>query len=189
MLNDLKKMINAEAESDLIVDMMLEAATNSIADMFIEDDGEIEMAEEEILNVLDKIPAYDEEAEMNKKLAKIAENYIPEDLTYVYEAAGFKRIINKLMRAVRHDHYRRQLALLIEEFNQWRDEWQNILDTREITKKQGEELKRNALEAAKEGREFAKNDDWEERKRIMIDQCEWLENYAKAVDVKLRGQW
>lgn len=80
MLNNLKKMINAEAESDLQVDLMLEAVNDSIADMFIEDDGEIEMAEDEILKVLDKIPAYDEDAELNKKLDRIAESYIPEDL-------------------------------------------------------------------------------------------------------------
>ncbi len=80
MLNNLKKMINAEAESDLQVDLMLEAVNDSIADMFIEDDGEIEMAEEEIVRVLEKIPAYDEEAEMNKKLDRIAESYIPEEI-------------------------------------------------------------------------------------------------------------
>lgn len=80
MLNNLKKMINAEAESDLQVDLMLEAVNDSIADMFIEDDGEIEMAEEEIVRVLEKIPAYDEESEMNKKLDKIAESYIPEEI-------------------------------------------------------------------------------------------------------------
>ena len=80
MLNNLKKMINAEAESDLQVDLMLEAVNDSIADMFIEDDGEIEMAEEEIIRVLEKIPAYDEEAEMNKKLDKIAESYIHEEI-------------------------------------------------------------------------------------------------------------
>ena len=80
MLNNLKKMINAEAESDLQVDLMLEAVNDSIADMFIEDDGEIEMAEDQIMKVLDKIPAYDEEAAMNKKLDRITENYIPEDL-------------------------------------------------------------------------------------------------------------
>ena len=80
MLNNLKKMINAEAESDLQVDLMLEAVNDSIADMFIEDDGEIEMAEDTIMSVLEKIPAYDEEEEMNKKLARIAESYIPEDI-------------------------------------------------------------------------------------------------------------
>ena len=78
MLNDLKKMINAEAESDLQVDLMLEAVNDSIADMFIEDDGEIEMNEAEIMDVLEKIPAYDEEKELNKKLDRIAESYIPE---------------------------------------------------------------------------------------------------------------
>lgn len=80
MLNNLKKMINAEAESDLTVDLMLEAVDNSIMDMFIEDDGEAEMDEGEIVSILDKIPGYDEEAEMNKKLARIAESYIPEEL-------------------------------------------------------------------------------------------------------------
>lgn len=80
MLNNLKKMINAEAESDLQVDLMLEAVDDSIVDMFIEDDGEIEMAESEILKVLEKIPSYDEETELNKKLARITESYIPEEL-------------------------------------------------------------------------------------------------------------
>ena len=80
MLNNLKKMINAEAESDLQVDLMLEAVNDSIADMFIEDDGEAEMDEDAIMSVLEKIPAYDEEEEMNKKLSRIAESYIPEDI-------------------------------------------------------------------------------------------------------------
>lgn len=80
MLDNLKKMINAEAENDLQVDLMLEAVNDSIADMFIEDDGEIEMSEEDIIGVLDKIPAYDEEKELNKKLDRIAESYIPEDM-------------------------------------------------------------------------------------------------------------
>jgi hypothetical protein len=80
MLNNLKKMINAEAETDLQVDLMLEAVNDSIADMFIEEDGEIEMPENEILKVLDKIPAYDEDSELNKKLDRITESYIPEEL-------------------------------------------------------------------------------------------------------------
>lgn len=80
MLGNLKKLINAEAEADLQVDLMLEAVNDSIADMFIEEDGEIDMAEDEIMSVLDKIPAYDEEAEFNKKIDRITENYIPEEL-------------------------------------------------------------------------------------------------------------
>ena len=80
MLGNLKKLINAEAESDLQVDLMLEAVNDSIIDMFIEEDGVIDMAEEEIQAILAKIPGYDEEAEFNKKLDRITENYIPEDL-------------------------------------------------------------------------------------------------------------
>jgi hypothetical protein len=80
MLSNLRKMIDAEAESDLVVDLMLEAANDSIADMFIEDDGEADMDEKEVISILDKIPAYDEEAQLNKKLERITESYIPEEL-------------------------------------------------------------------------------------------------------------
>lgn len=80
MLSNLRKMIDAEAESDLVVDLMLEAANDSIADMFIEDDGEADMDEKEVVSILDKIPAYDEEAQLNKKLERITESYIPEEL-------------------------------------------------------------------------------------------------------------
>ena len=80
MLNNLKKMINAEAETDLQVDLMLEAVNDSIADMFIEDDGEADMDEKEVVSILEKIPAYDEEAQLNKKLERITESYIPEEL-------------------------------------------------------------------------------------------------------------
>lgn len=80
MLSNLRKMIDAEVESDLVVDLMLEAANDSIADMFIEDDGEADMDEKEVVSILDKIPAYDEEAQLNKKLERITESYIPEEL-------------------------------------------------------------------------------------------------------------
>ena len=48
--------------------------------MFIEDDGEADMDEKEVVSILDKIPAYDEEAQLNKKLERITESYIPEEL-------------------------------------------------------------------------------------------------------------
>ena len=80
MLNGLKKMINAENEYDLEIDMMLEAVNDSIMDMFIDDDGEAELPESEINSILEKIPAYDEEAELNKKLDRLSESYIPEEL-------------------------------------------------------------------------------------------------------------
>ena len=43
---------------------------NSLADFFIEDDGEAEIDEKEVIAILSKIPAYDEEEAMNKKLDK-----------------------------------------------------------------------------------------------------------------------
>ena len=84
MLSDLRKMIDAELENDNMIDMMLEAS-NSIADMFIEDDGEAEIDESEIVSILNKIPEYDEEKELNKKLDRIAESCIPEEIEGVEE--------------------------------------------------------------------------------------------------------
>ena len=80
MLSKLREMIDAEMEIDEINDIMLEAVNNSLADMFIEDDGEADIPEDEIVGILNKIPEYDEEKELNKKLDRIAECYIPEDL-------------------------------------------------------------------------------------------------------------
>lgn len=99
MLNNLKKLINAEAESDLQVDLMLEAVNDSIAAMFIDEDGDAEMSEEEINRVLDKIPAYDEDAELSKKLDRIAESYIPEDLSMEGMMSGkFRQMSNVQLR-------------------------------------------------------------------------------------------
>ena len=86
MLNDLRKLIEAEHSYDEMLELMMEAANDSIADMFIEDDGEAEIDEKEVIAILAKIPAYDEEEAMNKKLDKITECYIPESLTYVEES-------------------------------------------------------------------------------------------------------
>ena len=65
---------------DDVNDIMMEATDSVIADMFIEDDGEAIMDEKEIANILSKIPEYNEDEAMEKKLNKIAEAYIPEEL-------------------------------------------------------------------------------------------------------------
>ena len=85
MLNDLRKLLESE-QIDGVLDLMLEATNDAIADFFIEDDGEAEIDEKEVNAILSKIPAYDEEEAMNKKLEKITECYIPEELTYVEES-------------------------------------------------------------------------------------------------------
>lgn len=80
MLDNLRKMIDGENERDFEVEAMLEAMDTTIADMFIEEDGEADIPENELNDILNKIPAYDEEAELNKKLKKITESYIPEEI-------------------------------------------------------------------------------------------------------------
>ena len=80
MLDDLRRIIESEMEYDDLNDIMMEATDNSIAAMFIEEDGEAIISDSEVMGILEKIPDYDEEAAMNKKLARIAEAYIPEEL-------------------------------------------------------------------------------------------------------------
>lgn len=80
MLSNLRKMIDNEMEHDDIMETMMEATDADVADMFIEDDGEAEIDDQEISSILSKIPEYDEEKALNKKLDRIAESYIPEEL-------------------------------------------------------------------------------------------------------------
>lgn len=80
MLNDLRKLIESENKHDEELDLMMEATSSDIMDMFIEEDGEADIPEDEVISILNKIPAYDEDAILNKKLDRITENYIPEDL-------------------------------------------------------------------------------------------------------------
>ena len=80
MLDKLRQLIEAEMNYDDVNDIMMEATDSVIADLFIEDDGEAIMDEKEIANILSKIPEYNENEAMEKKLNKIAEAYIPEEL-------------------------------------------------------------------------------------------------------------
>lgn len=80
MLDKLRKLIEAEMNYDDVNDIMMEATDSVIADMFIEDDGEAIMDDKEIAAILSKIPEYNENEAMEKKLNKIAEAYIPEEL-------------------------------------------------------------------------------------------------------------
>ena len=96
MFDDLRKIIESEQLYDEMLDLMMEASNESLADFFIEDDGEAIIDDSEINSILDKIPAYDEEEAMNKKLEKITECYIPESLTYVEE--GLKDFFKGLFK-------------------------------------------------------------------------------------------
>ena len=118
MLNDLRKLIEAEHSYDEMLELMMEAANDSIADMFIEDDGEAEIDEKEVIAILAKIPAYDEEEAMNKKLDKITECYIPESLTYVEEGFINKMKLNKLSKEELEEKMR-NLENEIEDLNHY----------------------------------------------------------------------
>ena len=78
MLSDLRKLIESQNNSDDMLDIMMEALDDSIASAFIEDDGEAEISDDEVIAILNKIPEYDENTELNKKLDRITESYIPE---------------------------------------------------------------------------------------------------------------
>lgn len=78
MLSELRKLIESQNNSDDMLDIMMEALDDSIADAFIEDDGEAEISEDDVIEILNKIPEYDENKELNKKLDRITESYIPE---------------------------------------------------------------------------------------------------------------
>jgi hypothetical protein len=118
MLNDLRKIIEAEQSYDEMLELMMEAANDSIADMFIEDDGEAEIDEKEVIAILSKIPAYDEEEAMNKKLDKITECYIPESLTYIEEGFINKMKLNKLSKEELEEKMR-NLENEIEDLNHY----------------------------------------------------------------------
>lgn len=85
MIDKLRKLIEAEMNYDDMNDMLMEATDDSIANMFIEEDGEAVFNDEEIAKILSKIPEYNEDEAMEKKLSKLAEAYIPEELSVVEE--------------------------------------------------------------------------------------------------------
>jgi DNA repair exonuclease SbcCD ATPase subunit len=124
-------------EYDDLNDIMMEATDNSIAAMFIEEDGEAVISDSEVMSILEKIPDYDEEAAMNKKLARIAEAYIPEELEYIEEG-----VINRFrMRKWSKDD-------LQEEINNLKDEINELENKENRDKKDDKRLKKAKKELA-----------------------------------------
>lgn len=80
MLKNMREVIDGVNEIEEMHELMLEATDSSIADVFIDEDGEAEIAESELEKIMKKIPAYDEEKELNKKLSQLTEAYIPEEI-------------------------------------------------------------------------------------------------------------
>lgn len=81
MLDNLRKIIDSENSAEFMNEAILEAAGgNDVADMFINTEDEAEIDDVEVEKILKNIPEYDEEEVMEKKLRKITESFIPEEL-------------------------------------------------------------------------------------------------------------
>lgn len=80
MLKNMRAVIDGVNEIEEMQELMLEATDSSVADVFIDEDGEAEISETELEKIMKKIPAYDEEKALNKKLSQLTEAYIPEEI-------------------------------------------------------------------------------------------------------------
>lgn len=98
MLENLRQIIDEDNRIENINELMVEATDSAIMDMFIDEDGEAEIPESELNKILSKIPEYNQEEELNKKLKRITESYIPDYDEIVEEG---KKIEQKLRDVTR----------------------------------------------------------------------------------------
>ncbi len=81
MLSMLREDIERESRMDFINEATVAGVDTDIRDTILDEMGEVEEyieADDEISSIINKIPEYDEEKEMNKKLKRLTESYIPE---------------------------------------------------------------------------------------------------------------
>ncbi|WP_304576690.1 hypothetical protein [Romboutsia ilealis] len=81
MLNMLKEDIERESRMDFINEATVDGVDTDIRDAILDEMGEDEEyieADTELAKIVNKIPEYDEEKEMNKKIKRLTESYIPE---------------------------------------------------------------------------------------------------------------
>lgn len=98
MLENLRQIIDEDNRIENINELMVEATDSAIMDIFIDEDGEAEIPESELNKILSKIPEYNQEEELNKKLKRITESYIPDYDEIVEEG---KKIEQKLRDVTR----------------------------------------------------------------------------------------
>lgn len=77
MLENLRQILEEDNRIENINELMIEATDSAMMDMFIDEDGEAEIPESELNKILSKIPEYNQEEELNKKLKRLTESYIP----------------------------------------------------------------------------------------------------------------
>lgn len=171
MLDDLRRIIESEMEYDDLNDILIEATDNAIASMFIEEDGEAVMSEAEVMSVLEKIPEYDEEAAMNKKLERIAEAYIPEELGDGVEEGLFNRL---KMRKMSNNELRSKIDELEADNNpNEAGRYRNELERR--MKKEEKKNKKMGVEPEQQAQES-----------VEIDDEEYLEEGFKDALIRLK---
>lgn len=79
MLNDLRQILEEDNRIESDLELMMEAVTDSdMMDAFIDEDGEAEIPESELTKILSKIPEYNRDEELNKKLKRLTESIIPD---------------------------------------------------------------------------------------------------------------
>ena len=195
MLDDLRRIIESEMEYDDLNDIMMEATDNAIADMFIEEDGEAVISDAEVMGILEKIPEYDEETAMNKKLARIAEAYIPEELVGLQESAqydyndediteeGFKEALVKLKRSFtkngrEYNKAEKYLESVRRAFDvQFKDADENLL----------KEMKNCLLDAIATNEPILEKEEDKVIKQMMEKQTQWMRDSVKRIDDKLNA--
>ncbi len=89
MLNDLRRILEEDNRIESDLELMMEGTDADMVEMFIDEDGEAEIPESELTKILTKIPEYNQEEELNKKLKRLTESVIPDidELGFVEEGA------------------------------------------------------------------------------------------------------
>lgn len=195
MLDDLRRIIESEMEYDDLNDIMMEATDNAIAAMFIEEDGEAVISDAEVMGILEKIPEYDEEAAMNKKLARIAEAYIPEELVGLQESIqddyndediteeGFKEALVKLKRSFTKKG---------REYNKDEKYLENVrrafdVQFKDADENQLKEMKKGLLDAIATNEPILEKEEDKVIKQMMEKQTQWMRDSIKRIDDKLNA--
>lgn len=79
MLNDLRQILEEDNRIESDLELMMEAVTDSeMMDAFIDEDGEAEIPESELTKILSKIPEYNRDEELNKRLKRLTESILPD---------------------------------------------------------------------------------------------------------------
>jgi hypothetical protein len=174
MFDDLRKIIESEQLYDEMLDLMMEASNESLADFFIEDDGEAIIDDSEINSILDKIPAYDEEEAMNKKLEKITECYIPESLTYVEE--GLKDFFKGLFKPLAERKRAKNIKFERDKFEKGKKITMDTLEQADL--ETCKEIKEQIENLIPEYKEFLAKFDDKDYIEIYSGYLDWLQNTA-----------